>query len=330
MNDTYKTTTSICPYCGVDYSAIYEERPDGMWLKLECRKHGEYAERVESDAEFFKEGYELEYEPRINQLLIPITYRCNDACRYCYTMSNMPGCQPPDRTLEEILDVVRSFNGNITYIGGEPTMRHDLPDLIRRGKELGLRRFDVGTNAQKLADYEYVLKLKTHGLDFVFFSLNDIRYETRESVFQNKVKALENCRQAGLPVLLQRTVDDLAQVDSLWPFLEKYKRIVLGVYLRTVAPYGLDNTPSSVFVSDIIKHLGKERDWIKGATPFNRIIKLFGRKIKISSGVVDTRLLDPIDYKYLISDGRILSFRRGTRTDAVLLRAYAAAHGQGD
>jgi hypothetical protein len=295
-----------------------------MHLVLDCPDHGKHEEKVESDAGFFAKGYEAEYKERVRQLLIPVTYRCNQACDYCYALSNLPGHQPPDRSLENILETVRNFDGNVSFMGGEPTVRADLFELIEAAKQTRNNlRLDIGTNGRKLADPAYTAGLKEAGLDFVFFSYNDAAYEHSAEAVRIKAAALDNCAINRLPVILQRTVSSLRQVDSLWPALEKYRGNVIGVYLRTVQPYAEKDIPENVFVSDIIKDLGKENEYKMGATPFNRTIRMFGRTVKISSGVADVRRLDDIDYKYQVADGRIFAFRRAVHVDTALLRRYA-------
>lgn len=66
----YATTIALCPECAADCAAEYREAPDGMRLVLNCETHREHSERVESDAVFFKKGYEVEHAQRLRQLPI--------------------------------------------------------------------------------------------------------------------------------------------------------------------------------------------------------------------------------------------------------------------
>lgn len=316
----YKETIGLCPECAGDSPARYEERSDGMWLALDCERHGRTEEKVENDAAFFKWGYEKTYSKPYNHLVLPVTYRCNLNCKYCYTLSNADFDLPKDRSFDEMAKIMDGFYGNITLIGGEPTVRGDIIDLIRRAKAGRRRKVSLGTNGQKLRDIGFVESLQEAGLDFVFLSLNDELYDGPK-VRENKLRALANCLELDMPVWLHQTVSGLSQVDSLLPVLAKYKKVIFNVTLRAVKPFGLLYPENEIFCSDIIKHLGKADDCGPGTNMFNREIQLEGIRAKVCSWVNDVVRCDPIDSSYVISDGTMTTFHRGMRVDEVLLKA---------
>lgn len=316
----YSETISLCPMCGKDSPAYYEEKHDGMFLNVECIQHGTFSEKVESDSRFFREGYEQEYKKQFDHIFLPITYRCNLRCRYCYSLSNTEFPLPEDRTLAEITGYLRNFLCNVTFSGGEPTLREDLLEVIRIAKETnGLRKVSIATNGQMLRNIKYVEHLKTKGLDFVILSFNDIRYDVSKNVYQNRIEALKNCFRLGMPVWLQRTVDDLSQIDSLLGFVEEYKRVIFNVTVRAVRSFGAYYPVNQIFTSDILKYLENENAYTKGTNPFNRHTNLFGKKFKICFWVNDMARIDPIDSYYLTSNNVITTLHRGMKVDEVLL-----------
>lgn len=323
MNTTYTETDGLCPICAKDSAASYEEKDDGMYIHIECNEHGISSEKVENDKRSFKQGYELEYEKCVKHLALPLTYRCNLNCKYCYTLSNCSWPLPKDRPLSKIAGYIKQFDGNVTLIGGEPTLRKDLMQIISQAKGvMGKNKLSLGTNGLKLSDIEFARKLKENGLDFVFFSFNDIGYErSSKKVHQDKIVALNNCLKLDIPIWIHRTVDGLDQLNVLPDILETYKRIVFEVTLRIVKPFGALYPPNQFFVSDIIKFFGKENDYKKGLSPFNRIIYLKKKKIKICSWVPDTRRVDPVDSNYIISTDLFTTFHRGMRMDEVLIKS---------
>lgn len=321
MSTLYRTT-SLCPECGSDCAGWYEADAEGVTLRVECPDHGVAAERVERDVAFFQSCYEQHYDPPVAHLVLPITYRCNQSCRYCYTLSNAALSTPADRSLEALLAVMRGFEGNITLIGGEPTLRHDLMPLIQRAKEQAPQhKLSLGTNGQKLSDLNFVHQLQDHGLDFVFLSLNDVAYEVSQAVWENKIAALENCHRLRMPVWLQRTVDRLPQVDSLAPLIERHGEVIFNITLRVVKPFGLVHPDADFYVSDILRYLDKERESCKGTSPFNRQVRWHRKKVKVCSWVNDMTRLDPIDSRYLISNDTVTTFHRGMKLDEVLIKA---------
>jgi len=291
-----------------------------MYLYLKCGAHGSFREQVERDPASFRKRYERKYEKGPAHFVLPVTYRCNLKCSNCYTLSNWMKSFPPERTLGRLSEIIKMRAGNVMLAGGEPTVREDLPLLIRTAKEQDpKRKVSIATNGQKLRSIEYVKELKESGLDFVFLSHNDRQYEISDEVFLNKTAALENCRKVGLPVWLSRTIDDLSQIDSLEELLEKYGRGVFNVTLRAAKPFGPVTPARQLFVSDIVTYLGREREWTPGRGPFNCYVRLWGKLVKICSWLYDVKRLDPIDDDYLISNDAIVPFHRGTKMDETIL-----------
>jgi len=318
----YEETVSLCPECAKDCRAYYEEKNEGMYLNLECSEHGLHSERVESDIQFFKQRYEQEYEKDCKHLVLPVTYRCNLKCKYCYTLSNSSLLLPEDRPIEKLTGIIKNFDGNVTLIGGEPTIRKDLIQLVRIAKGSdNKQKISIATNGQRLRDINLVKELKESGLDFVFLSFDDIEYEGSPTIHQNKIEALKNCHKLRMPVWLQRTVDKLQQLDSIFELLETYKRVIFNVTIRTVKPFGMLYPEHEVFVSSIIKYLKKENDYRKGVSPFNNYITLKGKNVKVCSWINDVKRIDAIDSNYLISDNTMTTFHRGMKMDEVLLKA---------
>ena len=77
-------------------------------------------------------------------VLIDITDRCNQHCPYCFAGSGKCADSSRESSLEEIeskydlllrLGEERPFN--IQLSGGEPTVRDDLPEIIRLAKDKG-------------------------------------------------------------------------------------------------------------------------------------------------------------------------------------------------
>lgn len=320
MDEIYAKTQSLCPSCAMDVPANYEERAAGMWLHVDCPQHGRSSEIIESDTDFFKWGYEQQYEKPVGHLVIPVTYRCNLNCRYCYTLSNSSLALPPDWPASTLREIFERESANITLLGGEPTLRPDLCDLIEAAKHTHReRKVSVGTNGQKLALLQYARQLKESGLDFVFLSLNDPHYEESAEIYANKLQALDNCAELGLRVWLQRTIDSLEQLDSLLEVIRSYSRTIFHVTIRSVKPFGVHLPPKQVFVSEIISYLGKARAHTKGVNPFNRYVRLYGKPTKICSWVNDVSRVDPLDSDYLISTGAITKFHRGMKLDELRL-----------
>lgn len=324
LMNIYAKTVALCPKCAADSPSFYSQDDRGMWLNIQCPGHGLQVEQVEKDADFFKRGYEQDYSRQLSHLALPVTYRCNLKCRYCYTLSNSSRTIIEDRSAAELGAILAGFAGNVTLIGGEPTVREDLPQLIELAKQSNRNRVvSVGTNGQKLADRGYLETLKASGLDFVFLSLNHPDYDG-PTVYRNKMRALDNCRAVRLPVWVHQTIDSLGQLELMPMILADYGKSIFSVRIRAVKPFGRVQPDSRIFISDILGSLDAHDTCTKGYNFFNRNISLSGKHINICSWVSDVKRCDPVDSSYVISSDELTTFHRGMRIDEVMLKQRLA------
>lgn len=112
-------------------------------------------------------------EPFSRKLSAPIrmdlalTYRCQNNCIHCYAGGPHETPELNTDQWKMVIDKLHSIGIFIfTFTGGEPTLRKDLPELLRYAQEKGTVTGLV-TNGRRLKEKEYVKKLVNAGLDFV-------------------------------------------------------------------------------------------------------------------------------------------------------------------
>ena len=85
-------------------------------------------------------------------------------------------------------------------------MRDDLPEIIRKAKELGMSQVQVATNGIRLAqDPDYAGQLKEAGLSTVYLHFDGVSRETN-SKLASEQRAIENCAAISIGVLLVPTI----------------------------------------------------------------------------------------------------------------------------
>jgi GTP 3',8-cyclase len=136
----------------------------------------------------------------ISYLRISVTERCNFRCVYCMPAEGV-ALAPRDHllTFEEIARVanVGAQLGlqKIRLTGGEPTVRRDLPELVRMLRETsGIREIAMTTNGALLETL--AAPLKTAGLDRVNISLDTLKPErarelSRRDLFDNVLRGID-------------------------------------------------------------------------------------------------------------------------------------------
>jgi len=102
---------------------------------------------------------------------LALTFKCPNNCIHCY--AGGPHETPELNTAQwkEVIDRLSEIGVFIvTFTGGEPTLREDLPELLQYAQSKGMVTGLI-TNGRKLKDKEYVQTLEKAGLDFVQVTL---------------------------------------------------------------------------------------------------------------------------------------------------------------
>ena len=132
---------------------------------------------------------------------VDITHKCQMSCANCY----LPNRDIPDMDLVKLYTCLEQLpkKTDIRLVGGEPTLRKDLPEIISEIIRIGHRPILI-TNGLKLSDKKYVNDLVSAGLNYAQISFNGYKYdEIYEKIDSmrcavTKVKAVENCISEGL------------------------------------------------------------------------------------------------------------------------------------
>ena len=146
----------------------------------------------------------------ISYLRISVTDRCDLRCRYCMAeqMTFLP--RAALLSLEEIALIAERFiargTTKIRLTGGEPLVRRDVGDLVRRlGRNVGagLDELTMTTNGNRLADH--TLDLVAAGIRRINVSLDSrdpetFRYITRHGDVERVIGGIMAARDAGLAV----------------------------------------------------------------------------------------------------------------------------------
>ena len=216
-------------------------------------------------------------------VLLELTNRCNLRCPVCFASAGEQ--QPHDLTLEEIgrqYDLLMERGGpfNIQLSGGEPTMRNDLDKIIALGREKGFTFFQLNTNGLRIAREEgYAEHLAKAGVSTVFLQfdgLDDQIYQTLRgaALTQTKLRAVENCKAAGLPVVLVPTVapgvNDQALGDIL-RFALEHAPHVRGVHIQPISYFGrcgLEAPEKRLTIPAVLRRIEQQTQGLMKAADF--------------------------------------------------------------
>ena len=143
---------------------------------------------------------------------LALTYRCNNACAHCY---NARSRNYPELSTEDwikILDQLWKIGiPHIVFTGGEPTLRDDLPDLIRHAEQNG-QITGINTNGRKLKEKVYLQQLIDAGLDHVQITFESHLPEIHDlmvgqkGAWQETLDGLKNVLDSSLYLMTNTTM----------------------------------------------------------------------------------------------------------------------------
>lgn len=125
-----------------------------------------------------------------------ITNKCNLNCIHCFTIDN-PGtdisCSKALRIIEKLLPLGLE---EINFAGREPTLRHDLPEIVNQCSRRNIR-VNVTTNGTVLNREGYIALLNS-GLHMLVFSLDGVSRVTHDRVrgrgsFDKTIRSVLEC-----------------------------------------------------------------------------------------------------------------------------------------
>jgi hypothetical protein len=97
----------------------------------------------------------------VTRATLTLTRTCNNRCVFCA----QDGLEPiAEAEASRSLRALAERATEVTFVGGEPTLRADLPELIAAARTLGFERVGLQTNARRLSDSAFTAQLASAGL----------------------------------------------------------------------------------------------------------------------------------------------------------------------
>jgi uncharacterized radical SAM superfamily Fe-S cluster-containing enzyme len=268
-------TESLCPVCLKRVGAVRLAEGDSVFLVKECPDHGSFRtvlwrgkppmdewrrpkEQVHPGTPYadvrdgcpFDCGLCAAHEQLPCSVLLEVTDRCNLHCPVCFADAGSGGASDPSlETIAGLLERAMAAVGpcNLQLSGGEPTLRGDLPDIVEIARRTGYSFIQVNTNGVRLAaDIDFARRLRSAGLSSVFLQFDDVDDEVYRilrgrPLLEEKLRAVENCGEAGLGVVLVPTLASGINAGSVGAIVKEALRlvpVVRGVHFQPISYFG--------------------------------------------------------------------------------------------
>jgi len=275
-----KETKSICPECHQVISARIFEKDGKVMMSKSCPDHGYYEDVYWSDFQQWDRVRKYSIvgdglaNPRTKTVLgcpydcgicpnhkshtvlaiIDVTNRCNLRCPICFANAAATG-YVYEPSFDEICSMIDNLVANrpvpvkaLQLSGGEPTLRDDLPEIVRYAHSAGIPHVEVNTNGVRTAkDPAYLRRLCQSGVSSFYLQFDGVTSDPYKvtrglDLLPTKLRSLENFRNEGhdstiLVVTLVRGVND-DQIGDIIDFAARNHHIISCVNVQPVSITG--------------------------------------------------------------------------------------------
>ena len=275
-----KDVSSICPECHVVIPAKLSEEAGLVLMRKSCPDHGDFQDLYWSDFDQWERarkyavvGDGLE-NPRTRTVkgcpydcgicqnhksqtilsIIDVTNRCNLRCPICFANAASAGYEY-ELTLDAIKGIIDNLSENrpvsvkaLQLSGGEPTLRNDLPDIVKYAHAKGIHHVEVNTNGVRISnDVPYLKRLKDADVSSFYLQFDGVTSDpymvTRGvDLLPTKLKAIKNLKSLGhdsaiLVVTLVKGVND-NQLGRIINFAAENHDVIRCVNVQPVSITG--------------------------------------------------------------------------------------------
>lgn len=295
-------TRALCPEClKVLDASIDADKQDKVWMTRTCPEHGTTATMIWPDATHYNWITSLAFPKALPQkdtlrpsnkacptgcgicqrhqrkptlVEIEVTQRCNLHCPVCFMSAESDSSDVPLEKLDDFIEAIATTAGTDTGVqltGGEPTMRADLAQIIRKVRARGFWGVEVNTNGVVIAREEsYLHELVQHGLTGIYLQFDGLTSEVYKEIrgsdlLQIKLNAIENCRKQNIQVVLAMTIvsginDN--QIGKVIEFATENSDVIAGVALQPAFTSGRFDATRVVplTMGDVIFMLDEQTD----------------------------------------------------------------------
>ncbi|MCP4352580.1 MAG: radical SAM protein [Desulfobacterales bacterium] len=177
----------------------------------------------------------VSFSKNSTNIFFHILTQCNLKCRHCYINPEQQGKNSlPLPLIEAWLSVFvgnppelsnNIKEANVIFLGGEPTLHPDLPQAVKKAKELGYRSVTIDTNGYLFNDI--LSKVEPDQVDFFSFSLDGATRQTNDMIrgrgsYDKCTSGIKKAISRGFNTSLIYTIsrDNIHELDMMPPLLK--------------------------------------------------------------------------------------------------------------
>jgi uncharacterized radical SAM superfamily Fe-S cluster-containing enzyme len=229
------------------------ERDGKIWMVKDCPEHGHFEDMLAMDPAFLQHIEEMfpgRDQPAHNDeglhnhgtssikhgrgsvLTIDLTNRCNMMCDPCFMDANQVGFvhelawEDVKSLLDNAVKIKPRRQMSVQFSGGEPTLSPFFFDAIAYARKVGYNSVQAATNGIEFAkSADFAKRAYEAGLRYVYLQFDGVGNAANQhrrvgNLFDVKLKAIENCHNAGISIILVTTLVNGVNNEQVGPIIE--------------------------------------------------------------------------------------------------------------
>jgi uncharacterized radical SAM superfamily Fe-S cluster-containing enzyme len=236
-----------------EVKATILERDGKILMVKDCPQHGHFEDILAIDPEFLKHiesmfpgrdlpahndkdlhnhGSSTIRHGRGSVLTIDLTNRCNMMCDPCFMDANQVGFvheltwDDVKTLLDNAIKIKPRRQMSVQFSGGEPTLSPYFFDAIAYARKVGYNSVQAATNGIEFAkSLDFAKRAYEAGLRYVYLQFDGIGNAANShrhvgNLFDVKLKAIENCHNAGIEIILVTTLVNGVNNEQVGPIIQ--------------------------------------------------------------------------------------------------------------
>jgi len=229
------------------------ERDGKIWMVKDCPEHGHFEDMLAMDPAFLQHienmfpgrdlpahndeglhnhGTSSIKHGRGSVLTIDLTNRCNMMCDPCFMDANQVGFvhelawEDVKSLLDNAVKIKPRRQMSVQFSGGEPTLSPFFFDAIAYARKVGYNSVQAATNGIEFAkSADFAKRAYEAGLRYVYLQFDGVGNAANShrrvgNLFDVKLKAIENCHNAGISIILVTTLVNGVNNEQVGPIIE--------------------------------------------------------------------------------------------------------------
>ena len=236
-----------------EIKATIIERDGKIWMVKDCPAHGHFEDMLAMDPDFLRHienmfpgrdlpahndeglhnhGASSIRHGRGSVLTIDLTNRCNMMCDPCFMDANQVGFvheltwEDVKTLLDNAVKIKPRRQMSVQFSGGEPTISPYFFDAIAYARKVGYNSVQAATNGIEFAkSADFAKRAYEAGLRYVYLQFDGVGNAANQhrrvgNLFDVKLRAIENCHNAGISIILVTTLVNGVNNEQVGPIVE--------------------------------------------------------------------------------------------------------------